>query len=59
MPVTVFQNLKNDSCMEMNKEYKTQPAEPSLFAMFALLAGLSLVVGVVVSLVFTVSQVFK
>ena len=45
--------------MEMNKEYKTQPAEPSLFAMFALLAGLSLVVGVVVSLVFKVSQVFK
>lgn len=45
--------------MEMNREYETQPAEPSLLSMFVLLAGLSLVVGVVVSLVFTVSQVFK
>lgn len=45
--------------MEMNEEYKTQPAEPSLLSMFALLAGLSLVVGIVVSLVFTVSHIFK
>jgi|GEM_PF-3304956 len=45
--------------MEMNKEYEAPANAPGLLSMFALLAGLSLVVGAVIALVFTVCQVFK
>lgn len=43
--------------MEMNEEYKTPVGEPSLLSMLALLTGLSLFVGAVVALVFTVSKI--
>ncbi len=45
--------------MEMNKEYEAPANAPSVLSMFALLTGLALVVGAVVALVFTISQVLQ